>query len=64
MYLIRRFEEHLLSLSQRGLLKSAVCCDDPVIFLEHRPLYARTGTIVVEEEMIPETRADRMEERA
>ena len=37
----------------KGLLKSAIRCDDPVIFLEHKLLYMTKGEVPVEEYIIP-----------
>jgi pyruvate/2-oxoglutarate/acetoin dehydrogenase E1 component len=36
----------------KGLLKSAIRCDDPVIFLEHKLLYMNTGEVPEEEYLI------------
>lgn len=37
----------------KGLLKSAIRCDDPVIFLEHKLLYMNKGLVPDEEYIIP-----------
>jgi len=37
----------------KGLLKSAVRCDDPVIFIEHKMLYNSTGPVPEEEYTVP-----------
>jgi pyruvate dehydrogenase E1 component beta subunit len=42
----------------KGLLKSAIRDDDPVIFLEHRLLYAKKEEIPEEEYLIPLGKAD------
>nr|WP_202901899.1 alpha-ketoacid dehydrogenase subunit beta [Thermogemmatispora carboxidivorans] len=41
----------------RGLLKAAIRCDDPVVFLEHKLLYSTTGLVPLAEEVIPLGRA-------
>jgi len=41
----------------RGLLKSAIRSDDPVMFLEHEGLYAIKGEVPEQEELIPLGRA-------
>jgi len=41
----------------RGLLKSAVRDDDPVVFIEHKLLYAEKGPVPQAEELIPLGRA-------
>ena len=40
---------------QRGSLKSAIRDDNPVLFLEHRLLYAQTGHVPAEEYLVPLT---------
>ena len=42
----------------KGLLKSSIRDDDPVIFLEHRLLYARKGAVPEGEYLIPLGQAD------
>lgn len=42
----------------KGLLKSAIRCDDPVIFLEHKLLYMNKGEVPEEEYIIPLGEAD------
>jgi pyruvate/2-oxoglutarate/acetoin dehydrogenase E1 component len=37
----------------KGLLKSAIRDDNPVIFLEHRLLYAQSGSVPEEEHLVP-----------
>jgi acetoin:2,6-dichlorophenolindophenol oxidoreductase subunit beta len=37
----------------KGLLKSAIRCDDPVIFIEHKLLYMNKGPVPEEEYTIP-----------
>ena len=37
----------------KGLLKSAIRDDNPVLFLEHRLLYAQTGHVPAEEYLVP-----------
>jgi len=37
----------------KGLLKSAVRCDDPVIFLEHKLLYMNKGPVPKDEYLVP-----------
>lgn len=37
----------------RGLLKSAIRDDNPVLFIEHKKLYRMRGPVPVEEELIP-----------
>lgn len=37
----------------RGLLKSAIRDDNPVVFIEHKKLYRMRGPVPVEEELIP-----------
>ena len=37
----------------KGLLKSAIRDDNPVLFLEHRLLYAQTGPVPTEEYLVP-----------
>lgn len=41
------------SADAKGLLKSAVRDDNPVLFLEHRLLYAQTGPVPDEEYLVP-----------
>lgn len=41
------------SYDAKGLLKSAIRCDDPVIFLEHKLLYMNKGLVPEEEYLIP-----------
>lgn len=42
----------------KGLLKSAIRDDDPVLFLEHKALYAMSGKIPEEEFLVPLGKAD------
>jgi len=42
----------------KGLLKSAIRDDNPVLFLEHRMLYSQTGAVPEEESLIPLGLAD------
>lgn len=42
----------------KGLLKSAIRDDDPVLFLEHKALYATSGAIPEEEYLVPIGKAD------
>jgi pyruvate/2-oxoglutarate/acetoin dehydrogenase E1 component len=42
----------------KGLLKSAIRCDDPVIFIEHKLLYMNKGEVPEEEYIIPLGEAD------
>lgn len=42
----------------KGLLKSAIRDDDPVLFLEHKALYAMSGQIPEEEYLVPIGKAD------
>lgn len=42
----------------KGLLKSAIRCDDPVIFIEHKLLYMNKGLVPNEEYLIPLGKAD------
>lgn len=42
----------------RGLLKSAIRDDNPVVFIEHKKLYQMRGTVPTEGEPIPIGRAD------
>ncbi|MEI6213815.1 MAG: alpha-ketoacid dehydrogenase subunit beta [Desulfuromonadales bacterium] len=42
----------------KGLLKAAIRDDDPVMFLEHKLLYAQKGDVPVEEYVIPIGKAD------
>ncbi len=42
----------------KGLLKAAIRCDDPVIFLEHKLLYMNKGEVPEEEYIIPLGQAD------
>jgi pyruvate/2-oxoglutarate/acetoin dehydrogenase E1 component len=37
----------------KGLLKTAVRCNDPVVFIEHKALYSAKGEVPEEEYMIP-----------
>lgn len=37
----------------KGLLKSAIRCDDPVIYFEHKALYARKGPVPDGEHLVP-----------
>jgi pyruvate/2-oxoglutarate/acetoin dehydrogenase E1 component len=37
----------------KGLLKTAVRCNDPVVFIEHKALYSTKGEVPEEEYMIP-----------
>jgi 2-oxoisovalerate dehydrogenase E1 component len=41
----------------KGLMKTALRCDDPVVFMEHRSLLAIKGPVPEEEELIPFGRA-------
>jgi len=42
----------------KGLLKSAIRDDDPVLFLEHKALYAMKGEVPEEEYLVPIGKAD------
>jgi acetoin:2,6-dichlorophenolindophenol oxidoreductase subunit beta len=42
----------------KGLLKAAIRCDDPVIFIEHKLLYMNKGDVPEEEYIIPLGEAD------
>lgn len=42
----------------KGLLKSAIRSDDPVLFLEHKALYASKGDVPEEEYLVPIGQAD------
>lgn len=42
----------------KGLLKSAIRCDDPVIFVENKLLYATRGEVPEDEYLIPIGKAD------
>jgi pyruvate/2-oxoglutarate/acetoin dehydrogenase E1 component len=42
----------------KGLLKSAIRCDDPVVFIEHKQLYLTEGEVPNEEYLIPLGKAD------
>lgn len=42
----------------KGLLKSSIRCDDPVIFIEHKLLYMNKGYVPSEEYIIPLGKAD------
>lgn len=42
----------------KGMLKSAIRDDDPVLFLEHKALYAMSGQIPEEEYLVPLGKAD------
>src|SRR5665811_1518729 len=42
----------------KGLLKAAIRDDDPVMFLEHKILYAQKGDVPTEEYIIPLGKAD------
>jgi pyruvate dehydrogenase E1 component beta subunit len=42
----------------KGLLKAAIRCDDPVIFIEHKLLYMNKGEVPEEEYIIPLGKAD------
>jgi acetoin:2,6-dichlorophenolindophenol oxidoreductase subunit beta len=42
----------------KGLLKSAIRCDDPVIFIEHKLLYMNKGFVPSDEYLIPLGKAD------
>jgi 2-oxoisovalerate dehydrogenase E1 component len=37
----------------KGLLKSAIRCNDPVLFIEHQLLYTEKGTVPEEEYLVP-----------
>ncbi len=42
----------------KGLLKAAIRCDDPVIFIEHKLLYMNKGMVPEDEYIIPLGKAD------
>jgi pyruvate/2-oxoglutarate/acetoin dehydrogenase E1 component len=42
----------------KGLLKAAIRCDDPVIFIEHKLLYMKTGEVPSNEYIVPLGQAD------
>ena len=42
----------------KGLLKTAIRCDDPVVFIEHENLYGERGEVPAEEYLIPFGKAD------
>lgn len=42
----------------RGLIKSAIRDDDPVVFFQHKKLFAQTGPVPVEEYFIPLGKGD------
>ncbi len=42
----------------RGLMKSAIRDDDPVVFFQHKKLFAQTGPVPVEEYLIPLGKGD------
>jgi pyruvate/2-oxoglutarate/acetoin dehydrogenase E1 component len=42
----------------RGMLKAAIRADDPVVFLEHKALYATSGLVPVAEHQVPIGRAN------
>jgi pyruvate/2-oxoglutarate/acetoin dehydrogenase E1 component len=42
----------------KGLLKSAIRLDDPVLFIEHKSLYLETGDVPEEEHVVPIGKAD------
>ncbi len=42
----------------KGLLKAAIRCDDPVIFIEHKLLYMNKGEVPQEEYIVPLGQAD------
>lgn len=48
----------------KGLLKAAIRCDDPVIFIEHKLLYMNKGEVPEEEYVIPLGEADVKKEGA
>jgi acetoin:2,6-dichlorophenolindophenol oxidoreductase subunit beta len=48
----------------KGLLKAAIRCDDPVIFIEHKLLYMNKGEVPEEEYVIPLGEADIKKEGA
>ena len=47
----------------KGLLKAAIRCDDPVIFIEHKLLYMNKGEVPEEEYIIPLGRSRYQERR-
>jgi pyruvate dehydrogenase E1 component beta subunit len=42
----------------KGLLKSAIRCDDPVVFMEHEVLYHEKGEVPAGEHLVPIGKAD------
>src|SRR4051812_37111899 len=42
----------------KGLLKSAIRCDDPVVFIEHENLYGEKGEVPEGEHLVPIGKAD------
>ena len=45
-----------------GLLKSAIRCDDPVVYMEHKNLWTLKGEVPEEEHLVPLGMADRVRE--